>query len=259
MSRRLAVVVAHPDDDTLGVAGVAALHADDPGFRLALVHVTSGDRGMIADPSLATPETLGAVREEEDRRSWSALGREPDRHEFWRYPDGEVPAVPLEELVGRVATLLREERPDVVVTFGPDGITAHPDHIRVGQATTDAFHLVRGEGGEGLSRLLHVALPAAAIDRFNVELVRRGMDPIDPTQVFQPRGVPDDAIAVRVDCSPVWRRKKAALDEHRTQAPDMAFPDDLLEEVLSAEYFVQAWPERAPGEPVLGDPFEKLS
>ena len=69
MTATLAAVVAHPDDDTFGCAGTVALHADDAGFRFVLIHVTSGEAGLIADPALATRETLGAVREEEDRRS----------------------------------------------------------------------------------------------------------------------------------------------------------------------------------------------
>ena len=50
-----------------------------------------------------------------------------------------MPDVPFDELVDRVATVLGEERPDVVATFGPDGITGHPDHIRIGEAATAAF------------------------------------------------------------------------------------------------------------------------
>ncbi len=150
MSGRLAVVVAHPDDDTFGSAGTVALHADEPGFRFVLVHATSGEAGEIADPSLATPDTLGAVREEEDRRSWVALGREPDRHEWFRYPDHGVADADQGQLVDRIAAVLAEERPDVVVTFGADGITGHPDHIAVGAAATEAFHRVRETPGGGL-------------------------------------------------------------------------------------------------------------
>ncbi len=259
MTRRLAVVFAHPDDDTFGVTGVASLHADDPEFRLMSILVTSGDRGMIADPSLATRETLGGVREQEDRASWRALGREPDRLEFLRLPDGGVSNVPFRELVERIAALLNEERPDVVVTFGPDGVTGHPDHIVVGRAASEAFHRLRGEGGRGFRRLLYSCLPASGIDGFNEELVKRGMDPIDPTQMYQPRGVPDETIAVVVDTSSVWRRKHAALLEHRTQASDMQFPGDLVERMLSSEFFVQAWPEREPGAPALADVFEALA
>lgn len=258
MSRRLALVFAHPDDDTFAAAGTVAIHAGEPGFSLTCVLATSGEKGGISDPSVATPESLGRVRETEDMASWRALGREPDRLEFLRYPDGGVSDVLSGELVGRIASILREVRPDVVVTFGPEGITGHEDHIAVGRAATEAFSRTRTEGGGGLGRLLHCCLPESRLDWFSEELVKRGMDPIDPSAPFQPRSVPDDAVAIRVDCSAVWRRKLAALREHKTQADEMAFPEDLVEPILGSEHFVQAWPERRHGDPVLGDIFEGL-
>lgn len=260
MSRRLlAAVVAHPDDDTFGCSGTMALHADDPDLRFVLVHVTSGEAGMISDPSLATRETLGAVREEEDRRSWVALGRVPDRHELLRYPDGGLEGVPLDELAERIAAILREERPDVVMTFGPEGITGHVDHITVGRATTEAFHRCRAEGGEGFGRLLYSALAQSRLDAFSARLVAMGREPIDPTQPFQPRGVPDETIGVVVDCSLVVDRKRAAILEHATQANDLVdIPEEMEAEIFRYETHVIAWPQRDPGSPVLGDVFEGL-
>ena len=208
VSAPLVAVVAHPDDDTFACSGTVALHADEPDFRFTLVHATSGEAGMISDPSLATRENLGAVREEEDRRSWIALGREPDRHEFLRYPDGGVADVPFDELVERIAAILREERPDVVITFGPEGVTGHADHITVGRATTEAFHRCRVDGSDGFRRLLYSSIPNSMIERFNEELVASGKEPIDPTQPFQPRGVPD-----RDD-----RRRRRLLERRRSQA-----------------------------------------
>jgi LmbE family N-acetylglucosaminyl deacetylase len=258
VSRRLAIVVAHPDDDTFSVTGTAALHADDPAFELTAVLVTSGDAGEIADASLATPATLGSVREVEDLASWAALGVVPARHEFLRYLDGHVPEIPFDELVGRIVSILREQRPDVVVTFGPDGVTGHGDHIRTGEAATEAFHRLRAEGVEGFRRLLFNSLSESRIRLFSDRLVERGMDPIDPTQPFQPGGVPDETIAISVDCAAVWRRKADALREHRTQGGADVFPEDLMEEILRFEDFVQGWPERATGERVLGGVFEGL-
>lgn len=255
MSRRLLAVVAHPDDDTFACSGTVALHADEPGFRFALVHVTSGESGMISDPSLATRANLGAVREDEDRRSWVALGRVPDRHEFLRYPDGGVADAPFDELVERIAGILREERPDVVITFGPEGVTGHADHITVGRATTEAFRRCR-VGSDGLARLLYSSIPNSMIERFNEELVATGKEPIDPTQPFQPRGVPDETIGVNVDCSSVVDHKRAAIREHRTQAND--FSDELEDEVFRHETHVIGWPERADGSAMLGDVFEGL-
>ncbi len=148
MPGTLALVVAHPDDDAYGVAGTVALHADDPGFRYVLVHATDGEAGEIAPGFPATPETLGAIRREEDRRAWDALGRVPDRHEWLGYPDGHVAAA--DDLEERIAAIFAQERPDVVGTFGPDGITGHPDHIAVGAAADAAFHRFVGDGGPGV-------------------------------------------------------------------------------------------------------------
>jgi LmbE family N-acetylglucosaminyl deacetylase len=254
-------VVAHPDDDTFGCSGTVALHADNPDLRFVLVHVTSGEKGEIADPSLATPETLGAVREEEDRRSWAALGREPDRHEWLRYPDHDVAAQPVGELIDRIAEILREERPDVVMTFGPDGVSGHPDHIAVGMATSEAFERLRAEGLGGFRRLLHHALPQSLLDAWNEQLVAQGKEPLDPTQLYQPRGVPDEEIGVQVDCTPVIDRKLAAVREHATQAGDddeaMGSEEDRRR-AFSIETHVIAWPRRTPGDAVLGDVFEGL-
>jgi LmbE family N-acetylglucosaminyl deacetylase len=234
------------------------LHAEDPEFRFTLVLTTSGEAGMISDPSLATRQTLGQVREQEDREAWRLVGRPPDRHEFLRYPDGGAADVPFEELVGKYAPILREETPDVVVTFGPDGITGHSDHIAVGAAATEAFQRARQESGSAPRRLLYLCIPRERLQRFSDEIVARGGEPIDPTQPFQPRGVDDSLVAVEVDGSSVWRLKLEALRAHRTQADDMRLPEDLQQAVLSVETFTQAWPAREPGEPVLGDVFEGL-
>ena len=105
----LAVVVAHPDDDAYGMAGMVALHADNPEFRFILIHATDGGNGDIREGFPATRETLGDIRRAEDEAGWRALGREPDRHEWLGYTDGEVDQVPFEELVDRIETILVEE------------------------------------------------------------------------------------------------------------------------------------------------------
>ena len=259
MSRTFAAVVAHPDDDTFGVAGTVALHAEDPEFRFVLIHATSGEAGSIADPSLATRETLGRIREEEDRRSWVVLGREPDRHEWLRYPDHGLIDVPFQELVDRIADILRDERPDVVSTFGPDGVTGHPDHIRVGEATAAAFHRLRAEAVDGFERLIRVAVPQSLLDGWNEQLVAAGKEPMDPTQLYQPRGVPDDTIGLRVDTSSVAARVVQALREHHTQAGDIQdMTDDEQLEMLSREHGVVDWPPRGSADPVLHDVFDRL-
>jgi LmbE family N-acetylglucosaminyl deacetylase len=255
--RRVACVFAHPDDDTYGVGGSLAAHAEDD-LELTVIMTTSGEAGQIADPSLATRETLAAVREDEDRESWTALGLEPTIR-FLRYPDGGVAEVPQEALVAVYLEILQEARPDVVVTFGPDGITGHADHVAVGAAATAAFHAARAAGADGFARLLHVCIPRSRLDRFNELLRERGMPAMDPTQPFQPRGVPDETVGVLVDCSEVYERKLEALRRHRTQAEMQDVPFEVWREVLATEAFVLAFPERATGDPVLSDVFEGLA
>ena len=146
----------------------------------------------------------------------------------------------------------------MVITFGPEGVTAHPDHVAVGVAATAAFHAVRDPGIDGLARLLHIAIPQSSLDRFNELLRRRGMQPIDPMQDFQPRGVADASIGALVDCSAVYERKVEALRAHRTQAELQDVPFELWREMLAQEAFVVAFPDRGGDEPLLRDVFETL-
>lgn len=252
MGRTLALVVAHPDDDAYGVAGTVALYADDPDFRYILIHATDGAAGEIPPGFPATRETLGEIRREEDRRAWVALGRVPDRHEWLGLDDGLVSQAP--DLEDRIAQILAEERPDVVGTFGPDGMTGHPDHIAVGAATDAAFHRLRG--GPGFRRLLHGAMPESVFQRWNASRVRRGERPWDPSAVYDLRGVPDEQIGMSVDVSRVADRIIAGLREHRSQAHVIGTaPDEVWATSVSMEHYVVAWP---PGETGLTDVFEGL-
>jgi LmbE family N-acetylglucosaminyl deacetylase len=106
---------------------------------------------------------------------------------------------------------------------------------------------------------LYVAIPASEIERFREMQRMAGMEPFNPEDPFQPRGVPDQSIAVRVDCSEVWTTKHEALLAHRTQAEEIQqIPEDARPLVFGTEHFVQAWPPREPGEQVLSDIFEGL-
>jgi LmbE family N-acetylglucosaminyl deacetylase len=254
--RRLSLVFAHPDDDSFGLGGTIALHRDDVDVQVILA--TSGEAGMIADPSLATRENLGEVREGESQASYRALGVEPEQH-FLRYPDGGLPGVDHEELVARVSELLGSFQPDVVVTFGPEGVTKHDDHVAMHHVGTEAFHRAREGASGGFARLLYVGIPVSEIERFRELQRMAGMEPFNPEDPFQPRGVADETIAAHVDCTPVWKTKHDALLAHRTQAEEIdSIPEEARPLVFGNEYFVQAWPEREPGSPEMKDIFEGL-
>jgi LmbE family N-acetylglucosaminyl deacetylase len=258
--RTLGVVVAHPDDDAYGVAALVALRLSDPSFRFFLVHATDGEGGAIAEGSGATRATLGAVRRVEDENAWRAVGRSPYRHDWWGYPDGGLDDVPFDELVDRVAEVLGEERPDVVATFGPDGITGHPDHIRIGEATTSAFLRFAGDGGPGFRRLVYGGIRQSVIDRWNARRVQAGRTPWDPDTVYHLRGVPDERIDIDIDTAEVAPLVRRAMQEHRTQWDDMNNSEVTEEQRVKSvarETEVIAWPLERPGR-VLNDLFEDL-
>jgi LmbE family N-acetylglucosaminyl deacetylase len=259
--RTLALVVAHPDDDAYGLAGTVALHDVEVEFRFVLVHATDGGAGDIRNGFPATRETLGAIRRVECEAAWRAHGRVPDRHEWLGYPDGAVDQVPFSELVDRIAAILAEEEPDVVATFGPDGITAHPDHITVGAATDAAFaRFVEGDG-PGFKRLVHRVLPTSVFERWQHQRREMGLPVFETTKAYHGRGVPDEQIGVTVECATVADRILAGLLEHRSQLHVMADdPIDIprLRRIVSREWAVIAWPPRPAGAPMLTDMFEGL-
>lgn len=257
----LAVVVAHPDDDAYGCAGSIALHENDPGFRFCLVLATDGAAGQIAQGVPTTPQELGAWRRRESASAWLAHGTIPDRHVWLDYDDGHLPEVPFDELVGRILAILLEERPQVVVTFGPDGITGHRDHIAVGRATDEAFTLARKVPGPGLKRLVHGALRTSTFERWNRTRKLNGMEPWDPAREYHLRPVPDEWIDVDVDTRQVAHRIVAGLMEHKSQRHVLVDPgvDELRwARIVSRESSIIVWPPRPPGSPHLTDLFEGL-
>ena len=261
-NRTLACVFAHPDDDAYGAAGSVALHADDPDFRFVLIHATLGEQGDIRDGFPATRETLGSLRQGEDEAAWRALGRVPDRHEWLGLPDGGIAEVPFEDVVSAVARILSEEDPAVVVTFGPDGIFGHPDHVAIGAATDEAFARLRASSGSGFQRLLHGAVPQSVFERWNRQRAELGLYTFDPTQTYHMRGVPDEQIRVTVDCREAASRIVAGLREHKSQLHVMSDdPTDTVqwERRVGREWYAVAWPDTDRGAPMLTDLFEGLT
>ena len=259
--RTLACVFAHPDDDAYGVAGTVALHAAEPGFRFVLVHATDGGRGDIRPGFPATRETLGEVRRGECASAWRTLGRPPDRHEWLGFPDGEVGDVPFSRLVDPIADVLEEECPDVVLTFGPDGIFGHPDHIAVGAATDAAFLRFAGTGRPGFRRLLHGAVPQSVFERWNRQRAELGLYVFDPSRTYHMRGVPDEQIGIEVDCRGVADRIVAGLREHRSQLhvmSDEPIDTERWARRVSREWSVVVWPPRHATEGLLTDVFDGL-
>ena len=139
MSRlTLMAVFAHPDDEAFGTGGTLTKCAAE-GCDVYLVTATRGEAGEIAEPDLATTANLPYVREQELRCACQLYGIHPPR--FMDYVDGQLPIVHQGQAVGKLVRIIRELRPQVLITFGPDGIYGHYDHIAVHRWATIAVDL----------------------------------------------------------------------------------------------------------------------
>jgi LmbE family N-acetylglucosaminyl deacetylase len=245
----LLAVFAHPDDETYLCGGTLA-HYAAAGVRVALVCATLGEAGDIADPALATRETMPAVRDGELRAAAGLLGL-ADVY-LMGYEDSTLAAVPFPEGAERVAEYLQAIRPDVVVSFGPEGVYGHPDHVAVHRWTKEAVQIYRGEGAEprqqpDFPRLYYVAPPRSWYRAVSERTRQRGV----PDR-YGPRvdvlGVPDELVTTRVAVGDAAAARLAAIRAHRSQLfadhPFATLPETDLRELLAVEYFTRAWPPR---------------
>lgn len=136
-SLRLLAVFPHPDDETLGMGPTLAKYSAE-GVETHLLCATRGERGWFdsegPNPGL---KEVGRIREEELRCAAESLGLYEVA--FLDYLDGEVDQAKPEEIIGKIVLHIRRIKPQVVVTFSPDGIYGHPDHIALSQFTTGAL------------------------------------------------------------------------------------------------------------------------
>jgi LmbE family N-acetylglucosaminyl deacetylase len=266
--RRLLAVFAHPDDESFGTGGALARYAAE-GTRVSLVCATRGEVGEIGDPSLATPATLGQVREAELRCAAGILGI--GELIFLGYrdsgmagtPENEHPQafvnIPGDEVVARLVGIIRRVQPQVVITFDPSGAYGHPDHIAIHQHTVAAFHAAGDAArypGQGPawqpSCLFYVAVPSSFLQEMRNELQALGIDATELDR-FEEGGVSryDDQIHAVLNVAMTVDAKWSALHCHRTQfSPNNLFrrlPEATMKRIMSREYFTLALPQPEPG------------
>jgi LmbE family N-acetylglucosaminyl deacetylase len=130
---KLMCLIAHPDDESLGMGATLAKYAAE-GVEVSVISATRGERGWGRDErEYPGPEALGRIREGELLAAAEVLAvREVH---FLDIMDGELDRVDQAEVVGKIVAHLRRIKPQVVVTFGPEGSYGHPDHIAICQLT----------------------------------------------------------------------------------------------------------------------------
>jgi len=268
MNHSLLAVFAHPDDEAFGTGGTLSRYAAD-GTKVYLVCATRGEVGEISDPSFATPETLGQVREGELRCAAETMG--VAELVFLNYRDSGMDGTPenrdprafinasAEEVIASLVGVIRRLRPAVVATFEPYGGYGHPDHIAIHRHTVAAFHAAADPGcypEQGpawqAQRLFYTAIPRSFFLEMRRQLGELGEDTSDLERFDDPRvGWPDEKVNVRMDVSSTVEAKWQALNCHRTQfGPGNLFrrlPEERVKRLMSQECFALAWPEVEPG------------
>lgn len=229
---RLMTIFAHPDDESFGVAGTMA-RATRTGHPVAVVCATRGEEGKIADPSLATPENLGQVREQELRTAVAAVG--VSDVVFLDYIDGHLAEADQDEALGKVVAQIRRFRPDVVITFDPKGGYGHVDHMaihRLAVAGVEAAadparypeQLTGGVQPHRVRKVYYSAIPRERLLQMRDEARARGEDFIpggdEATIPVEEMGVPLAEIGARIRLNDEdFASKRTALFSHKTQLP----------------------------------------
>lgn len=245
--RVMLMIVAHPDDESI-IGGTLAHYAAQ-GARVALLTATRGEAGTIFDPSVATPENIAQVREEELRCACEILGIEPPR--FLACDDGAVRDCS-DNALEPMVRVIREIRPQIVVTFGADGLYGHPDHVAVHRLATLAWqgagdpnifpqHSAEGLEPYGPARLFYFGLSQSMVERWQQHAdLTVDLD----GDLLQITGVPDDEITLSIDVMAYAEKKAGAFACHRSQMNPDAPRNGMTEEDerawLSIEHFILA-------------------
>ena len=226
----LLAVYAHPDDESFVPGGTIARDAFE-GATVTLVCATKGEAGMLGEPPLADRASLGSCRQQELIGSCKVLGI--DKICFLELFDSKLDTYPHPVVEGKIVEIIRRVKPQVVITFGSEGITGHPDHAAISHFTTDAF------------------FDAGRPDRYP-EFEELGLEAYQPTKLYYSalpkniaeslsvrlHGIEEDKITAVIDVSRFSHIKRDALYCHRTQVPDFKkFNEEDLHKIFTKEYF----------------------
>lgn len=266
-SKTILAVLAHPDDESFGMGGTLALYASR-GYDVYLACATRGEVGTVDPHFLEGYASIAELREAELRCAAAELGLK--QVFFLGYHDSGMTTsndpqaqinAPLEEVASRVLQVMRQVRPEVVLTFDPIGGYRHPDHIHIHKATVLAMQQALSQG-EGPQRLYFHTIPRGFL-RFGVRLIR--LFGGDPTRWGRNKDIDLASLAevdfpthVRIDFSAVSEKKTRASACHASQGGSqmrsgaLGFLFRLFGE---SETFMQAYPALPEKSPVRRDLF----
>jgi len=218
---RLMGVLAHPDDESLGLGGTFAMYAA-AGVETSLVMATRGERGWTGDAiPYPGPWALGRTREAELRAAARALSIRD--LVFLNEMDGELNGADPSAVIARMVAEIRRVRPNVVVTFGPDGVYGHPDHVAISQLTTAAvvcaadpeFEDTADRRPHRVDKLYYRIWTAAERDAYQAVFGDVGIDVEGSRREWV--AWPDWLVTTRLDTADHWSEVWEAVSCHRSQ------------------------------------------
>jgi len=270
-ARRLLALLAHPDDESFGIGGTLARYADE-GVDVHIAIATDGVAGSVATGYEHTLQELAAVRRKELETAVAILG---GHLHMLGYRDSGYIGDPanqhpeafincdVDEAVGRVVSLIRQIRPQVVITHDETGGYYHPDHIQCWKIGTAAF----GAAGDATrypeigpapykpQRLYYTGFSNRMVKVFTFLMRLRGQDPkragrnkdIDWTRI----GIEPRRLHAHIDYRRYWEAKKAAGAAHPSQgggsSRNRMLPESVQRRLMAYETYIRAWPPAPDG------------
>jgi N-acetyl-1-D-myo-inositol-2-amino-2-deoxy-alpha-D-glucopyranoside deacetylase len=272
--RRLLLVHAHPDDESIGTGATMAKYAAE-GAEVTLVTCTLGELGEVIPAGLAhlaadREDRLGEYRIGELAAACQALG--VTDHRFlggpgrWRdsgmmgLDTNDVPGcfwqADLDEAAGELLKVIREVRPQVLISYDDNGFYGHPDHIQAHRVARRAFELADGLVSKFYATAVPKSVLAAAIDlaRENDAAAGRAGGGVDFKQVDSvddlPFGTADEDVTTEIDATALLDAKLAAMRAHATQiavdSPFFALSNNLGQRAFGREYYALLAGARGP-------------
>ncbi|MCA1831672.1 MAG: PIG-L family deacetylase [Actinomycetota bacterium] len=250
----LMAVHAHPDDESASTGGILAKYARQ-GVRTIVVTCTNGEMGDAtggikpADPGHNAAAVV-EKRREELRAACEVLG--VTHLEMLGYqdsgmmgwPQNDAPEAfwhtPVDEGAKRLAVLMEQYQPDVVVTYDEYGFYGHPDHIQANRITVAATDMTKIP-----KKLYYTTVPREALQQMftmlkDLNIQEPGGEEFDPTD--PPIGVPAEQVTTTVDVAEFVDAKRAALQAHASQTESSFFlqmPEDIFRFAFASESFTR--------------------
>ncbi|GAA2255275.1 N-acetyl-1-D-myo-inositol-2-amino-2-deoxy-alpha-D-glucopyranoside deacetylase [Streptomyces indiaensis] len=267
--RRLLLVHAHPDDESIINGATMARYAAE-GAHVTLVTCTLGERGEVIPPELAhlTGAALGQHRRREltaalaelgvrDFRLLGGAGRYSDSG-MMGLPDNDDPGcfwqADVDEAAAHLVEVIREVRPQVLVTYDENGGYGHPDHIQAHRVAMRAVQL-SADVGVPVPKVYWNRVPRPVLEESFARL-REDLSDTSFTKVADiddvPGVVPEERVTTVIDGTAHAAAKAAAMRAHATQitvdGPYFVLSNELAQPILTTEYYELVRGEAGPGE-----------